>query len=136
MLNGSCNEPKELRIMLNQNPIYPAATQEWSEQRKTLAPKVAEAFKVFSESVFADGAIPARTKKLIAVAVAHVTQCPYCVLGHTKGAMQHGVTPEEIMEAIWIAAEVSAGAAYQHSGLALDMISQSGNENPKEEALR
>ena len=45
-----------------------------AEQRKRLAPKPAEAFAAFSRSVFADGALPVKTKQLIAVAVAHVTQ--------------------------------------------------------------
>ena len=40
--------------MLKQEPIYPAASQEWGDQRKKLAPKPAEAFKAFSRSVFAE----------------------------------------------------------------------------------
>jgi len=123
-------------VMSDSHPLYPAATRELAEQRKKLAPKPLEAFKAFSQSVFADGALPAKVKQLIAVAVAHVTQCPYCIHGHTNGALQHGATPEEIMEAIWVAAEMRAGAAYAHSALALDTISQSRNENLKEEALK
>ena len=56
-----------------------------------------------------------KTKQLIAVAVAHVTHCPYCIRGHTKAAMRHGATREELMEAIWVAAEMRAGGAYTHS---------------------
>jgi AhpD family alkylhydroperoxidase len=81
-----------------------------------------QAFKAFSQAVFADGALPTKTKQLIAVAVAHVTQCPYCIRSHTKAAMQHGATPQEIMESIWVAAEMRAGGAYAHSLLALDTI--------------
>ena len=110
--------------MSEQQQLYPIATRELAEQRKQLAPKPAEAFKAFSQSVFADGAIPAQTKQLIAVAVAHVTQCPYCIRGHTKAAIQHGATPQQIMEAIWVAAEMRAGGAYAHSALALDTIAQ------------
>src|SRR5579875_4117769 len=109
-------------IMSEQEQVYPPATKELAEQRKALAPKPAEAFKAFSRSVFAEGAIPAKTKQLIAVAVAHVTQCPYCIRGHTQAALQHGATAEEIMEAIWVAAEMRAGGAYAHSTLALDTI--------------
>ena len=108
--------------MSEQEQIYPSATKELIEQRKNLAPQPAEAFKAFSQSVFAEGALPAKTKQLIAVAVAHVTQCPYCIRGHTKSALQKGATPEEIMEAIWVAAEMRAGGAYAHSLLALDTI--------------
>jgi AhpD family alkylhydroperoxidase len=114
--------------MSEQEPIYPSANRELVEQRKSLAPKPAEAFKAFSQSVFADGAIAAKTKQLIAVAVAHVTQCPYCIRGHTKAAMQHGATPEEIMEAIWVAAEMRAGAAYAHSLLAIDTVNHVQSE--------
>jgi AhpD family alkylhydroperoxidase len=102
--------------------IYPQATRELVEQRNRLAPGPAEAFRAFSNSVFAEGAIPAKTKQLIAVAVAHVTQCPYCIRGHTSAALRHGATAEEIMEAIWVAAEMRAGGAYAHSALALDTI--------------
>lgn len=110
--------------MSEQEQIYPSATKEFIEQRKNLAPKPAEAFKAFSQSVFAEGALTAKTKQLIAVAVAHVTQCPYCIRGHTKSALHKGATPEEIMEAIWVAAEMRAGGAYAHSLLALDTIRQ------------
>ena len=102
--------------------LYPKATRELAERRTRLAPGPAEAFRAFSQSVFADGALPGKTKQLIAVAVAHVTQCPYCIRGHTKAAMRHGATPEEVMEAIWVAAEMRAGGAYAHSALALDVI--------------
>lgn len=114
--------------MSEQEQMYPPATREIAEQRKRLAPKPAEAFRVFSQSVFADGALPAKTKQLIAVAAAHVTQCPYCIRAHTKGALQHGATPEEIMEAIWVAAEMRAGAAYAHSALALETISHAQSD--------
>ena len=70
--------------------------------------------------MFPEGALPAKTKQAIAVAVAHVTQCPYCIRGHTDGALKHGATAEEIMEAIWVAAEMRAGGAYAHSIIALD----------------
>ena len=108
--------------MSDPDEMFPQPTRELAEHRGRLAPKPAEAFKAFSRSVFADGAIPARTKQLIAVAAAHVTQCPYCIRAHTKTAMRHGATPEEIMEAVWVAAEMRAGAAYAHSTLALDTI--------------
>jgi AhpD family alkylhydroperoxidase len=107
---------------------FPIISRELAEQRKGLAPKPADAFKAFTQSVFADGALPAKTKQLIAIAAAHVTQCPYCIRSHTKSAMQHGATPEEIMETIWVAAEMRAGGAYAHSALALDTIARDRSE--------
>lgn len=108
--------------MPEQESLYPSRSPEIAAKRKSLAPKPAEAFKAFSQSVFADGALPGKTKQLIAVAAAHVTQCPYCIRGHTQAALQHGATPEEIMEAIWVASEMRAGAAYAHAALAVDTI--------------
>jgi AhpD family alkylhydroperoxidase len=114
--------------MSEQEQVYPPATKELAEQRKSLAPNPAEAFKLFSRSVFAEGALPRKTKQLIAVAVAHVTQCPYCIRGHTSAALQQGATGEETMEAIWVAAEMRAGGAYAHSALALDTIARVQSE--------
>jgi AhpD family alkylhydroperoxidase len=93
-----------------------------SELRRSLAPEVENAFREFSRSVFADGALPADTKELIAIAVAHVTQCPHCIRGHTLAARRRGATAEEIMEAIWVAAEMRAGAAFAHSTIALEAL--------------
>ncbi len=76
-------------------PVYPIATTELSHKRHELAPAIDDAFRAFSKQVFAEGALSAKTKQLIAVAVAHVTQCPYCIRGHTKAALRAGARPEE-----------------------------------------
>lgn len=102
--------------------MYPAATAEIARKRKELAPEPLAAFKAFSKAVFAPGALDAQTKQLIAVAVAHVTQCPYCIKGHTEAAVRAGASEAQIMEAIWVAAEMRAGGAYAHSALALQTL--------------
>jgi AhpD family alkylhydroperoxidase len=99
--------------------LYPKPTKAFADKRRDLAPDTEAAFRAFSEAVFREGALPRKTKQLIAVAVAHVTQCPYCIQGHTKAAIRDGATPQEIMEAIWVAAEMRAGGAFAHSNLAL-----------------
>ncbi len=104
------------------DPMYPESNAEVARKRRELAPKPLAAFRQFSEAVFAEGALPTRTKQLIAVAVAHVTQCPYCIRGHTEAALRHGASEAEIMEAIWVAAEMRAGGAYAHSALAIDTM--------------
>jgi AhpD family alkylhydroperoxidase len=104
--------------------VYPAGTAELSHKRHELAPETDAAFRAFSKQVFADGALSAKTKQIIAVAVAHVTQCPYCIHGHTKAALRAGVTPQELMEAIWVAAEMRAGAAFAHATIALSEITR------------
>ena len=113
-------------------PMYPPASSELAGKRRGLAPEIQTAFDAFSRTVFADGghseqpcgALPAKTKQLIAVAVAQVTQFPYCIKGHTNAALAAGATPEELMEAIWVAAEMRAGAAYAHSALVLATITE------------
>jgi AhpD family alkylhydroperoxidase len=112
------------RLNVMPNELFPQTTPELASKRKELAPDIHEAFTSFSQRVFAAGALPSKTKQLIAVAVAHVTQCPYCIRGHTKAALRQGATGEEIMEAIWVAAEMRAGATFAHSVLALDTIDQ------------
>lgn len=102
--------------------MYQPTTREVAQRRKELAPHTHEAFEAFSKAVFAEGALDEKTKQLIAVAVAHTTQCPYCIQGHTKLASRKGATDEQIMEAVWVAAEMRAGGAYAHSTLALNAL--------------
>ena len=104
--------------------MYPKPTSSLAHQRAELTPEADEAFKAFSKAVFADGALSKKTKQLIAVAVAHVTQCPYCIHGHTRAALKEEASDKEIMEAIWVATEMRAGGAFAHSSLALDTINQ------------
>lgn len=101
---------------------FPGATAALVDKRKSLAPEAEEAFRAFSKAVFAEGALDLRTKQLIAVAVAHVTQCPWCIEGHVKGASRAGASEEQIMEAIWVAAEMRAGAASAHALKTVDIL--------------
>ncbi len=109
--------------------VFPQTTVELAAARKELAPDTHAAFVSFSEQVFADGALPTKTKQLIAVAAAHITQCPYCIRGHTKAALRSGATKEEVMEAIWVAAEMRAGGAYAHSILAVETIEKESKKS-------
>ena len=100
--------------------LYPAASRDLAGKRRELATEAEAAFLAFSRKAFEEGALSTKMKQIIAVAVAHVTQCPYCIRGHTKAAMRHGASREELMEAIWVAAEMKAGSAYAHALLAVD----------------
>ena len=104
------------------HPLYPTVTPDLARQRRELAPETQAAFRNFGQRAFADGALPAKTKELIAVAVAHVTQCPYCIRGHTKAALRAGCSDRELMEAIWVAVEMRAGGAFAHSVIALETM--------------
>jgi len=105
---------------MENNQLYPKATREMAEKKAALAPDSIEAWRNFSKIVFKEGTLPEKTKQLIAKAVAHVTQCPYCIRSHTAQAIKKGASKEEIMEAIWVAAEMRAGAAFAHASIAMD----------------
>jgi len=103
---------------------YPPPFSEVAHKRRDLTPNVQAAFEAFGRQVFADGALDAKTKQLIAVAVAHVPQCPYCIEGHTKAAQRASATAQELMEAVWVAAEMRAGGAYAHAAIMIASLSE------------
>ena len=106
------------------SPLYPEPSAELARRRRELAPDTQAAFDAFSRQVFIPGALDTKTKQLIAVAVAHVTQCPYCIQGHTKAAQRAGATAQELMEAVWVAAEIRAGGTLAHASLMIASLSE------------
>lgn len=80
-----------------------------------VAPDVMTAFWAFDKAALADGAIPVKYKELIAVAVAHTTQCPYCIDVHAANARKAGATDAELIEAAMVSAALRAGAAVTHA---------------------
>lgn len=107
---------------MSNNILFPPSSAEDAKKKADLAPKQIEAWRTFSRTVFKEGVLDEKTKQLIAVAVAHVTQCPYCIKAHVPLAMRKGASKAEIMEAIWVAAEMRAGAAYAHATIAMDAM--------------
>ncbi len=76
----------------------------------------------YYNSVFKEGALSAREKALIALAVAHTEQCPYCIDAYTKDSLQRGVTREEMMEAVHVGAAIKSGAALVHSTMMMNKV--------------
>jgi alkylhydroperoxidase/carboxymuconolactone decarboxylase family protein len=70
-------------------------------------------FEYYGE-VFAPGALTAREKSLIALAVAHAVQCPYCIDAYTKDSLEKGLSEEQMMEAVHVAAAIRGGATLVH----------------------
>jgi AhpD family alkylhydroperoxidase len=83
------------------------------------APDAAKAFWAFDRAAMSPGAISAKNKELMALAVAFTTQCPYCIEIHSKRARESGATEQEISEVVFIAAALRAGAAVTHGTHAL-----------------
>ena len=83
------------------------AITEWSQE-------LGEKFFDYYGKVFEEGALSARAKSLIALAVSHVVKCPYCIDAYTKDGLQRGITKEEMMEAIHAGAAIESGATLVH----------------------
>jgi alkylhydroperoxidase/carboxymuconolactone decarboxylase family protein len=78
-------------------------------------PELGKKFFDYYGSVFKEGALTAREKSLIALAVSHAVQCPYCIDAYTEDAMEKGCDSAEMMEAVHVAAAIKSGAALVHS---------------------
>lgn len=68
-------------------------------------------FAALHDAAMADGALPRKTKELIALAIAVSTECDGCIASHAKGAALHGATPEEVAEALSVALLMNGGPA-------------------------
>lgn len=78
------------------------------------APELWQKFHEWYSTVFRDGALTAREKALIALAVAHGEQCPYCIDAYTRACLESGSSLEQMTEAIQAAAALRAGATLVH----------------------
>ena len=81
---------------------------DWSED-------LGKKFFDYYGTVFQEGVLSAREKSLIALAVAHVVKCPYCIDAYTKDGLQRGITKEEMMEAVHAGAAIESGATLVHA---------------------
>ena len=77
-------------------------------------PELFDYFMNYYQGVMATGALTVREKALIALAVAHAVQCPYCIDAYTRGSLEAGSNMEEMTEAIHVAAAIRGGATLIH----------------------
>lgn len=97
----------------------------WLKEMGKLAPPEFKAWADLDKIVAReDGQIPRKYRELIALAVAHTTQCVYCIEVHARNAKRASATREEVAEAVLIAAALRAGAAAAHGALALKLFDQ------------
>lgn len=78
------------------------------------APELARKFFDWYGATFADGALSAREKSLVALAVAHAVRCPYCIDAYTQDALSKGWDLDQMTEAVHVAAAIQGGAALIH----------------------
>jgi alkylhydroperoxidase/carboxymuconolactone decarboxylase family protein len=84
------------------------------------APKLFEEFNKWYGSAMAPGALDAKTKKIVAFAVAHAIQCAYCIDAYAAAGAADGITPEQMTEAVHVAAAIRAGSTLVHNVQALN----------------
>jgi alkylhydroperoxidase/carboxymuconolactone decarboxylase family protein len=75
---------------------------------------MADKFFDYYGEVFKEGALTAREKSLIALAVAHAIQCPYCIDAYTVDTLEKGCDEQQMMEAVHVAAAIRGGASLVH----------------------
>lgn len=76
--------------------------------------ELAKKFFDYYGSVFAEGALTAREKSLIALAVSHTVQCPYCIDAYSHDALEKGCSEEQMMEAVHVATAIRGGSSLVH----------------------
>lgn len=76
--------------------------------------ELAKKFFTYYGSVFEDGALSTREKALIALAVSHAVQCPYCIDAYTKESLEQGADIEQMTEAIHVSTAIRGGASLVH----------------------
>lgn len=87
-------------------------------------PELSEKFFAYYGAVFEEGALSKREKALIALAVAHAVQCPYCIDAYTKESLQQGSDLEQMTEAVHVASAIRGGASLIHGLQMLDRADQ------------
>lgn len=78
------------------------------------APELAGKFFDYYQAVFAEGELTEREKALIALAVAHTVQCPYCIEAYTQACLEKGSSLGEMTEALHVAVAIRGGASLVH----------------------
>ena len=77
-------------------------------------PGLASKFFDYYGDVFKDGTLTAREKSLIALAVAHAVQCPYCIDAYSCDTLEKGCSEEQMMEAVHVAVAIRGGSSLVH----------------------
>ena len=113
--------------------FYPLDGMKYDKDLKEAQKDMFQAFKKFNNKIFErESALPRKLKELIAIGVAHTTQCPYCIEGHVRAAKKAGATDQEIAEAIFVAAALRAGGAFAHSTISMAVLKEiEKTEKPK-----
>jgi AhpD family alkylhydroperoxidase len=109
-MSNHYHDENDLKLLREMKALAPAEFQAWAALDGMVARE--------------DGKIPRKYRELIAVAVAHTTQCVYCIEVHTKSAKKAGASKEEVAEALLLAAALRSSGAAAHGTLAMKFYDQ------------
>ena len=90
--------------------------------------ELGDKFFEYYNSVFKDGALTEREKALIALAVAHAVQCPYCIDAYTTTSLEKGADEEQMMEAVHVASAIKGGSALVHGVQMMNKVKEAFGE--------
>jgi len=99
--------------MSNQSYYNPADLKKFGDIGE-FGKNLADKFFSYYGDVFAEGALTVREKSLIALAVAHTVQCPYCIDAYTSDCLEKGADEEQMMEAVHVSAAIRSGSSLVH----------------------
>ena len=99
---------------MKKNTYYDPADLKKFGNISEFQPELAKKFFDYYGSVFAEGALTQREKALIALAVSHAVQCPYCIDAYTSDCLEKGADEEQMMEAVHVSAAIRGGASLVH----------------------
>lgn len=116
-------------MMLDWNEYLQQVMQRTGEIGRT-SPDIVRGYRALSDAGQKTGKLDAKTRELIALAVAVSLRCDGCITVHTTAAIQHGATKDEIVEALGVAIGINAGAALVYSGRVLDAFEQKTAPKP------
>jgi AhpD family alkylhydroperoxidase len=106
---------------------WPDMTRHLSAELRNLrggASDVMKGFSAIAQSALAPGALDAKTKELIALAISVATRCDDCIAFHSKAAVEHGATRAEILETLGMAIYMGAGPSVMYASHALGAFDQ------------
>ncbi|HJQ83085.1 MAG TPA: carboxymuconolactone decarboxylase family protein [Candidatus Binatia bacterium] len=105
-------------------PFHGVDMSKQLKRMRELAPEAYRSWLDFDGKAFKEGAVPLKTKELVALGIAHITQCPWCIDAHAKRARKAGASDAEVAEITFVAMAMAAGAAWSHGGLALQSLDE------------
>lgn len=114
--------------MTREDNLYKKSYFSRITELKEFAPEAFQSFFAFNDKALAEGNLSVKSKELIAVAVAHVTGCPYCIDLHVGNAKKNDADKDEVAEAIFVATALKAGSAAAHGVNALNAFDGQGGD--------